>query len=107
MTFVTETAPALEQELLVWITGGTLDRTRLSVDQLEAIDDICNRRLPQRQSDEYLTTYVAVIKSAPVTEGHYIDWRALPFNNNSYEWASFYDDGGADGDPNDFASWIN
>ena len=110
MTYTTETRstaiPDIQQEILVWATGGRLHRSRLSADQLEAIDDVCNRRLPQRQSDDYLTTYISVMKSAPVTEGHYIEWKALPFKSRVHEWASFYEDGGPDGNPDDFAGWV-
>ena len=106
MSFTTETFPMLQQDLLVWVTRGTLDRSRLSADQLEAIDDICNRRCPQRQSDEYLDTYMAIMKIAPATDGKCIRWRALPFSSNSHEWSSLYDNGGPDGDPDDFAAWV-
>ena len=106
MAFKVETISDIQQELSVWLTGGTLDRSRLSADQLEAIDDICNRRLPQRQSDDYLNTYMAVMKSASATDGNYIEWRTLPFNSNSHEWASLYDNNGPDGDPDDFAGWV-
>ena len=95
----------LQQEILVWLTGGTLDRSTLSSDQLEALDDICNRRLPQRQSVEYINTYMAVMRIAPVSDGGYIEWRDFPFNRHAHEWGSFYEDGGPDGDPNDFAVW--
>lgn len=109
MVLATETGTAIsdiQQEISVWMTGGKLDRRRLSADQLEAIDDICNRRPPQRQSDEYLDAYMAVMRSAPATDGHYIEWRSLPFNSNFHEWSSLYDNDGPDGDPDDFAEWV-